>query len=398
MPVFSYQATTMSGEMMEGSVEAMDERAVADRLKNSGLIPLKITAPKASGLRRSITLRSSTADLLVFTGELSVLLAAGLPLDRSLQTLEEISESREMKRIIASILESIREGGSFSEALQKHPRTFPKLYVNMVRAGEAGGILDVVLDKLNEFLESTKELKDHVVSAMIYPAILMLTGGASIVVLLVFVLPRFAGMFSQLGSSMPLPAHVLLGVSEALRSYWWCIATGAVFAWVAFKIFVGTDAGRYRWDAFKFLLMGDVLRKLETERFCRTLGALLQSGVPFLQALGNSKEVVGNRVMASRLDSAVKGAREGKGISRPLAETGAFPRLALSMIRVGEETGQLDTMLIKVADVYEKSLKEAVKRFVGFVEPAMILGMGLVIGAIVVSMLMAVFSVTDLPF
>jgi general secretion pathway protein F len=398
MAVFSYRATTMAGEAIEGVIEALDEKLAIERLKGTGVIPLRIVATKQGGLKGKINFKRSKGDLLSFTTELSVLLSAGLPLDRGLNILSEISEGKEMKEIVGAILKSIREGSSFSDALQKHPKTFPRLYVNMVRAGEAGGVLDVVLDKLNEFLESTKELKDHIFSAMIYPVILSLTGGISIIILLTFVLPKFSVIFAELGGSLPLSTQVLLAVSNALRTYWWIglgllIGGGAIL-----RSYVRSSRGRYQWDAFKLKLLGDVVRKLETARFCRTLGTLLRSGVGILQALNNSKDVISNQVVASALDAVVKGTKEGKGISGPIADAKIFPLLAISMIKVGEETGQLDTMLLKVATAYEKSLKEAVKRFVGFIEPAMILIMGLVIGFIVISMLLAIFSMTDLPF
>ncbi|MDD5008709.1 MAG: type II secretion system F family protein [Syntrophorhabdaceae bacterium] len=398
MAVFSYRATTMDGETIEGVIEATDEKLAIERIKNTGVIPLKIVAPKQKGWQGKIGFRRSRGDLLTFTTELSVLLSAGLPLDRSLNILSEISEGKEMKKIVQSILKSIREGGSFSDALQKHPKAFPKLYINMIRAGETGGVLDVVLDKLNEFLESAKELKDNIFSAMIYPIILSVTGGASIIILLTLVLPKFSVIFAEIGGSIPLSTKVLLGISSGLRSYWWAILLFLVMMWGIVKSYLRSPRGRYNWDTLKLKLFGDVVKKLETARFCRTLGTLIRSGVSFLQALDNSRDVINNQAIASALDNVTKGAKEGKGISVPLADAGVFPPLALSMIKVGEETGQLDTMLIKVAAAYEKNLKETVKRFVGFLESIMILAMGLVIGFIVISMLLAIFSITDLPF
>ena len=397
MSIFSYRATTIEGAIVEGVIEAVDERSAIERLKNTGFIPLNVAAPK-EGIGKKFSLRSSRADLLTFTTELSALLGAGLPLDRSLNILSEISESREMKNVIQSILKSIREGSSFSDALQKHPKVFPKLYINMIRAGEAGGVLDVVLDKLNEFLESSKALKDHVVSVMIYPSLLLVTGGISIIILLTFVLPKFSVIFAELGGSLPLATKILLAFSNTLKSYWWIVFSAVVAGWVIFKNYVRSDAGKYKWDAFKLRLIGDVIKKLETARFCRTLGTLLKSGVPLLQALNNSRDVINNQVIAAAIDSVSAGAKEGKGIAVPLSETHVFPQLALSMIKVGEETGQLDVMLIKVASTYEKSLNIAIKRLVNFLEPVMILIMGVIIGFIVISMLLAIFSIVDLPF
>jgi general secretion pathway protein F len=382
---------------MEGVIEAANEKAAVEILKNTGIIPLKIAAPRES-IKKRLSLRSSQGDLLIFTTELSELLHAGLPLDRSLNILSEVSESKEMKNIVQSILKSIREGNAFSDSLAQHPKVFPRLYVNMTRAGETGGVLDVVLDKLNEFLESTKELKEHIVSAMIYPAILTVAGGASIIILLTYVLPKFSLIFAELGGSLPLSTKVILTFSNGLKSYWWAVALSILAGWIIFKSYIKSDTGKYKWDAFKLKVVGEVIQKLETARFCRTLGTLLKSGVPLLQALTNAKDVISNRVIASAIDGVLKGAKEGKGIAVPLSEAHVFPPLALSMIKVGEETGQLDSMLLKVASTYEKGLRVAIKRFVSLFEPVVILGMGLIIGFIVISMLMAIFSMTELPF
>lgn len=395
MPIFSYKATTREGEVLEGFVDAVDERSVVEILKNKGIIPLKVTTQEK---KKGISIKSSRADLLTFTSELSALLGAGLPLDRSLNILSEISESKEMREVVLSVLKSIREGSSFSDALQKHPKIFPKIYVSMIRAGEAGGVLDIVLDKLNEFLESSKELKEHIVSSMIYPSILTVTGILSIIVLLTYVIPKFTAIFSELGVSLPLPTQILLLISNGIKSYWWIFLSSLFLFFLAIKAYIRTEEGRYKWDAVKLRLLGDVIRKLETARFCRTLGTLLKSGVPLLQALNNSKEVIGNQVIARTINSIAKGIKEGKGIALPLSEANVFPHLALSMIKVGEETGKLDVMLLKVASIYEKSLRVSIKRFIGLLEPAMILTMGLLIGFIVVSMLMAIFSITEVPF
>ncbi|HEX8948242.1 MAG TPA: type II secretion system F family protein [Dissulfurispiraceae bacterium] len=397
MSVFSYRAASMDGVITEGFIEAPDETAALQRIKASGVIPIKVGAHKEEGHKR-FSLKSSKGDLLIFTTELSALLGAGLPLDRSLGILIETLEHKEMKGVVQSMLRAIREGSSFSDALQKHPQVFPKLYANMVRAGETGGVLDTVLDKLNEFLESSQELKEHIFSAMIYPVVLLLTGGASVIVLLTYVLPKFTVIFADLGASLPLPTQILLAVSNALQSYWWVCAAGAAAGWIGLKNYTKSEEGRYKLDALKLKLMRDVIIKVEVARFARTLGTLLRSGVPLLQALNNSRDIIGNRVIARAVTEVSKGAKEGKGIAAPLASSGVFPQLALSMIKVGEETGQLDTMLLKVASTYEKNLRAALKKLISFLEPVMILGMGVVIGFIVISMLMAIFSITDLPF
>jgi general secretion pathway protein F len=397
MPIFAYRSTTMEGTVSEGVIDASDKKAAIERLRNTGVIPLEIKAPADQGFRRRLGFKTGKMDLVSFTAELSTLLAAGLTLEGGLSVLSEISEHKRMKEIVQALLKSIRGGVSFSDSLQQHPDVFPRLYVNMVRAGEAGGVLDVILDRLNEFLESAKELKDHVMSAMIYPTILLATGGVSIILLLTFVLPRFSVIFAELGSSLPLSTQMLLTASDMLKSYGWLLLIIVVAAGVLFSRSIATEQGRYRWDGLKLRLLEDVIKKLETARFCRTLGTLLAGGVPLLQALNNSREVIGNRVIAGAIEAVSKGAKEGRGISDPLSRSGVFPPLAISMIKVGEETGTLDKMLLQVAVTYEKSLRQAVKRFMSLLEPVMILLMGLVIGFIVISMLLAVFSISDVP-
>jgi len=399
MPLYAYSSTTLDGIIVNGAIEAPDEKTAIARIKEKGVIPLEVKRPREKALRRiDIRFGSSTGDLLAFTSELSVLLGAGLPLERSLSILSEISKDRRMREVISSAVEALRGGAAFSEALRQHPRMFPRFYVSMVRAGEAGGVLDIVLEKLGEFLESSKELKDNIISSMIYPAILLVTGGLSVIALLTFVLPRFSVIFAELGNALPLPTKILLSFSNALQSTWWLILLAAAAAAGLMVWQLKSPEGRYRWDAFKLKASGEVVRKLETTRFCRTLGTLLRSGVPLLQALANARDVIVNQAVARPLEMVLQGAMEGKGISGPLTEARVFPPLAISMIQVGEETGQLDEMLLKVAKAYEKSLKESVKRFVGLLEPVLILVMGLIIGFIIVAMLMAILSITDLPF
>ncbi len=396
MPVFNYTATTYEGTVVEGLIEASDERIAIERLKSSGVIPLKISVPK-EGLRKRFALRSARGEILVFTTELSALLGAGLPLDRSLNILSEITEGKEMKNILQAILRSIREGSSFSDALQRNPKVFSRLYISMVRAGEAGGVLDEILGKLNEFLESSQELKESILMAMIYPVILALTGGASIVILLTFVIPKFSVIFQEIGGSLPLATQLILSVSNGLRATWYILFPAVIVLAVWIKIYINSEKGRHQWDRVKMKVVGDIVRKLETARFCRTLGTLMNSGVPFLQALNNSTEIIGNQIVADAVRRVAKDVKEGKGLAVPFSEAKVFPPLAVSMIKVGEETGQLQTMLLKVAATYEKSLRDSIKKFMGVLEPGMILIMGLVIGFIVISILMAIFSITDLP-
>ncbi|KQC11504.1 MAG: hypothetical protein APR62_09720 [Smithella sp. SDB] len=399
MPTYFYSSTTRDGVIMEGVIEAHDEKSAVNILKNSGVIPLKIKLQK-NGLisAENFGFRSAKNEVLTFTTELHALLGAGLPLDRSLNILAEITENKKMKEIISAILRSIREGSSFSDALEKHPHIFSGLYVNMVKAGETGGVLGVVLEKLIDFLESSKELKDHIFSALIYPAILVITGIASIIVLVTYVLPKFSVIFRDMGTQLPLPTQILIVFSNIILSTWWIIILIIIAGGFALRNYLKTEKGKYNWDSLKIKITGDIILKLETARFCRTLGALLKSGVPLLQAIKNAKDIVGNYVISSGLDKISAGVKKGQGIAKPLSDAKIFPNLALSMIKVGEETGQLDTMLIKIADTYEKSLRVSIKKFVSFLEPALILSMGLLTGFIVISMLMAIFSITDIPF
>ncbi|HLZ19941.1 MAG TPA: type II secretion system F family protein [Smithellaceae bacterium] len=396
MAFYAYRATTHDGQIQEGQIEAQDEKSAIERLKNAGVILIKITAQKKA--KNKSGARTSKDELQTFTAELYVLLNAGLPLDRSLNILSDVFESKGMKSVIESILTAIRGGKTFSDALLEHPKIFPRLYVNMIKAGEASGVLDVILEKLNEFLESTKELKDNVFSAMIYPVILLVTSILSIIMLLIFVVPRFSSLFNEMGGSLPPTTQMLMSMSTGLQNYWWALLLIIAALIFTFRAWIMSASGKYKWDALKLKLLGDVIVKLEIARFCRTLGTLLKSGVPLLQALINSRDVTTNLVISEALEKIMKEAKEGKGIAVPLANTGIFPPLALSMIKVGEETGQMEDMLIKVAVTYEKSLKETIKRFVSLLGPIMILVLALIIGFIVVSMLLAIFSITDMPF
>jgi general secretion pathway protein F len=325
-------------------------------------------------------------------------MSAGLPLDRSLNIVKSVTENKKMKEIVSDILKSIREGGSFSDALQKHPRVFSKLYINMVKAGETSGAMSMALEKLIEFLEASDELKNSVFSAMIYPVILVVTGIMSIIIMVTVVLPKFTQIFADMGTQLPASTQILVAVSNVLTQYWWVILLTMTGLWFVLQSYTRTERGRYHWDRLKIKLMGDVILKLETARFCRTLGALLKSGVPLLQAVKNARDIIGNYAVSSALERVSGEIKEGKGISKPLSDANIFPELAMSMIRVGEETGRLEVMLLKVADSYEKSLKTSLKRFISILEPALILGMAFITGFIVISLLMAIFSITDIPF
>lgn len=398
MPSFSHRSMERDGTVSEGVIEARNEHDAELILKSANVIPLRIQEVKDGFGKDIFSFKSAKSDLQVFTTELSTLLGAGLPLDRSLNILLNITQNKKMKEVIFDILKSIREGGTFSDALQKHPKVFSTLYVNMIRAGELSGAMEMVLEKLIEFLESSEELKNHIFSAMIYPVVLVITGILSVIVLVAFVLPKFTHIFADMGTELPLSTQMLIAVSNVLAATWWIILLAGVLVWFGMRSYLKTEKGRYNWDKLKIKVMGDVILKLETARFCRTLGALLRSGVPLLQAVKNSKDIIGNFMVSSALDQVTKEIKEGKGIAKPLSDANIFPELAMSMIKVGEETGQLDVMLIKIANTYEKSLKISIKRFISILEPALIMTMGLIVGFIVISLLMAIFSITDIPF
>ncbi len=398
MPSYSHRSINPDGSVSQGVIEARNEREAELILKNANVIALSIEEVKSGFGKEAFSFKTAKSDLQVFTTELYTLLNAGLPLDRSLNILHGVTQNKKMKEVIFNILKFIREGGSFSDAVQRHPKVFSPLYVNMIRAGEVSGAMETVLAQLIDFLESSEELKNHVFSAMIYPVILVITGILSIVVLVTFVLPKFTHIFADMGTTLPFSTQVLIAISNFLVASWWIILLVLVVGWFVLRNYLKTDAGRYNWDRLKLKALGDVILKLETARFCRTLGALLKSGVPLLQAVKNSRDIIGNFVVSSSLERVSREIKEGKGIAKPLSDANIFPELAMSMIQVGEETGQLDDMLIKIANTYEKSLKNSIKRFISILEPALIMAMGLIVGFIVISLLMAIFTITDIPF
>jgi type II secretion system protein F len=406
MAQFQYRATDFQGKIVEGSMEAGDDRSVVQRLREKGLIPIKIGAGSAPVARsaKAITFptfgqgkRVKTPELLIFTRELATLLQAGMPLDRSLTTLTQLAQTPELKRVTNEVLESVRGGTALAEAMAQHPRVFPPLYVNMVKAGEVGGVLDQVLNRLVEYLASAEELRDEVKSALTYPLILVGVGGISVAILLVFVLPKFASMFADLGQALPLSTRMMLAISDAATSPWSLIGVPLVLATLfgLYRYVVTTH--RLQYDAFmlRIPIVGNLLRLTEVARFGRTLGVLLRSGVPMLQALDIVRAVAGNQIIAQALNEVQVGVREGAGMATPLARSGVFPQLALQMIAVGEDTGKLDEMLVTTADFFDREVRNDVKRLTRLLEPAMILIMGLVVGFMVISMLMAVFSIND---
>lgn len=409
MSTYVYKAADSSGKVVSGTMEAEEERGVVAELQNMGFIPIRVALARGNGRRLNVDISGqilsvfkgvSTKDVMIFTQDLSVLLEAGLPLDRALSILKDAAEKEGFKQVVGDMLKTVQGGGYLSDALAKHPRVFSTLYVNMVRAGEAGGVLEAVLGRLGTFLENSQDLKDYIKSALVYPVFLVLVGGVSIIILLTFVLPKFSIIFGDMGQAIPLTTRFLLGLSHILRDYWWVILGGLGAACFFFRRYLGTPGGRLKLDQTKISLpvAGDLVKKIEVARFARTLGTLTKSGVPILQALSLVKDVMGNQVIARSMEEVYDRVKEGERLSKPLHDMGIFPSLAIQMITVGEETGRLDSMLLRVAENYEKVVRNLVKRFISLLEPAMILAMGLVVGFIVISMLMAIFSMNDMPF
>jgi type II secretion system protein F len=405
---FQYRAVDPQGKVVEGTIEATEVPGVVSRLHDRGLIPITIASGDRASARPSRVVlpqmpelgrrRVRGKDILVMTQELSALVSSGLPLDRSLATLAELADNPEMKRIMGEVLNAVQGGKSLAEALGQH-KVFPPLYVSMVRAGELGGFLEVVLQRLAEYLERSQQLRSDVWSAMTYPILLVCAMSISILVLLVYVMPKFSALFADMGQALPLGARIVLGVSDAIRGYWWALLGLPFLLYAGFRYSVRTPRGRYAFDQMKLriVLLGSLLRKLEVARLARTLGTLLKSGVPMLQALGTVKEIAGNQVISRALGEVEVGVREGAGIADPLARSGVFPPLAVQMISVGEETGRLDELLVRVADHFDREVRVALEQFTRLLEPALILIMGVGVGFIVVSMLSAIFSVNDLP-
>ncbi len=406
MPEFAYRATDRMGKIVEGVMEAPVEKDVIGKLQSMGYIPIKIGHP---GKTRSFSLdidiagffkRISSKDVMTFTQQLSTLISAGLPLDKSLSIVAELTEKGEFQKVINDVLSSIQGGVTFADALSKHPKVFSKLYVNMIKAGEAGGVLEMILERLVDFLEGSQELKETVTSAMLYPILLSGFCVLIVVLFLTVIIPMFSAMFEDAGDKVPASAQFLLGLSAAIKGYWWLIAGVIGGTCFGVKRYLATENGRLKWHELqlKLFMIKTLVQKIEVARFARTLGTLIRSGVPILQALNIVKETIGNLVIAGSLVGIHEGIKEGEGISKPLKSAGTFPPLAIHMITVGEETGRLDEMLIKVADTYDKDVRTAVKQFVSILEPLLILFMAFVVGSIVVTMILAIISVNDIAF
>lgn len=405
MALYAYKAINSLGETEEGVRDAGDEASLIGLLQAEGYIPIKVGPASAKtffGLGwGGGQAKLSQKEIAMFTSELATLLDSGLPLDKSLTVLIDLTEDNEkLSKLLGKVLEKVKGGSALADALDKQAGVFSRFYLNMIRAGEAGGSLSEVLNRLSEYLERSRELKDTVSTALIYPAVLLVMSLASLFVMLIFVVPQFTEMFESAGQELPVSTQIVVGLAEWLQSYWWLLIGGALFA-VSYMRYQLADPVRKKvWDGrfLKLPLADMVIVNKETANMTRTLGTLLGNGVSILSALVIVKETVDNLVLVEAIQHAEEELKQGKRISDALVKTAIFPKMAVQMIKMGEETGHLEEMLLRVADIYDKQLRIAIQRMLALLEPALIITLGLMIAGIIVSILLAILSVNDLAF
>ena len=407
MAFFQYKAVTPAGEVQEGVLEASSSKAAVARLQEMGFIPIraeeagssKAAAAQPAGgslfTRRSV----SQEDIGVVTRELATLLKAGLPLDRSFEILINLAESPKVAELLGKIRNDVRGGASLSKALESQRGMFTRFYINMIRAGEAGGSLPTVLLRLAEYMERAKALRDNVTASLTYPAFLAVVSVLAVVVLLGAVVPRFKPIFANTGKAIPLMTQAVLWAGDTLRNYGWAILIGlALVAFLAMRHMRQPEV-RYRLDRWLVTapVIGNLFSRVEMARFARTLGTLLSNGVSLVAALAIVRETMNNTWLAESIGNVARELKEGRGLGRPMMETGRFPMLAVHMIMVGEETGRLDDMLMQVAETYDHEVEVAIRKALALLQPVMIVLMALVIGFIIIAILSAMLSVYDLP-
>ncbi len=407
MPRYRYEAVDASGEVLRDEMEAPSQEAVIAQLRDGGLLPLSVAEAKGGFLRSALgqplfskRRALSRKAVTLITQQLASLLSAGMPLDRALTILISVSEDEQhTKPLLERVQEKVRGGSTLADALEAQG-VFSRFYLNMVRAGEAGGALETVLKRLTEFLERSQALRETVTSALIYPIILLSVAALSVIILLTFVVPQFQRLFADAGKALPLATQIVIAVGDGFRHYWWVglIVIGLIVTVARQRL--SQPENRLRWDRrlLRIPLLGDLIAKVETARLSRTLGTLLGNGVSLLNALTIVRETLSNRVLANALGEVSEHTKTGRGLAEPLLETGNFPKLAVQMIRVGEETGQLQEMLLQVADTYDNEVQTAVKRLLTLLEPALILGLGVIIAGIIMSILVAILSLNELAF
>lgn len=400
MTSFFFKAVASDGKLRTGTLHAETDKWVAQELRRQGLTPvyvglepkksLELKLPTFSGRKRR--------DVLFFTQELSTLLNAGVPLDRAISITGELTERPAFRFIVLDILRVLKGGRSLADSLGTHPEYFSDLFVNMVRAGEASGSLASIFERLSEFERSRDDLRSYIVSSMVYPALLTLVGMGSIFVLLNFVVPKFASVFEQSRIVMPLPTKIMLEASHFVQTYGLLIIAGVLTTAAALYAYIRTQGGRLWWDTFRLRipLLGDALRKAETARFARAMGTLVGNSVPLVQSIGIAGAILNNTKIAGSLNMVAQGVKRGEGIAAPLKRAGQFPPLASHLLSVGEETGRLDAMFNRMADIYETDTRAAIKRFTSLFEPMVILVLGVLVGVLILSILLAITSINEI--
>ncbi len=405
MPLFKYKAISSTGETEENIRDASDEQSLIKSLQSEGYIPISVTqANSRSFLGLGLGGKQnklSQKDIGMFTGELATLLESGLPLDKSLSVLIDLTDENErLSKLISKVLEKVKGGSSLADALEKQTGIFSKFYLNMLRAGEAGGNLGEVLTRLSEYLERSQELKDTVSTALIYPAILLVMSLASLFVMLTFVVRQCTEMFESAGKALPVSTQIVVALAEWLQKYWWLLIGAVVFASSYMKYQMADPIRKKKWDGIflKLPLAGTIILHKETANVSRTLGTLLGNGVSILSAMVIVRETVDNLVLADAIQDAEVQLKQGKHLYDALHDKGIFPKMAMQMIKMGEETGRLEEMLLRIATIYDKQLRVSIARMLALLEPALIITLGLMIAGIIVSILLAILSVNDLAF
>ena len=404
MPLFHYRASDATGNIVQGSLDAREERLVVQHLQQGGLIPLKISLEeKAAGWQQSLgrgpSKRVPLGEVVHFTQELAALLKAGLPLDRSLQALQEVTSRPAMKSVIGQVLRDLQGGKTLADSLSRH-KAFSALYVSLVQAGETGGFLDGALARLADYLKTVSELKSYLFSALIYPTILAGVGSLSLILMLLYVVPRFESFFKEMGQSLFWSTRLLLGLSHAFRSYWWALGlllAGAAF--VAVRL-VRSPRGQFLLDRFKMTapFLGDLSRRVATAFFAKTLGTLLNNGVPMVSSLRVVIASVNNQYLAQSLTGVLENVQKGQHLSGLLKKAGLFPELFLQMVAIGEESGQLAEMLLTSAESLESDARAAVRKLLALLEPVLILVTALVVAFIIVSLLLPILNLYEIQF
>ena len=393
MPTYTYTARTANGELKSSTLEASNKDEVIAQLKKQRMTVVKVDEQAKTKVKGSVTMR----DIVIFTRQFSTMINAGLPLVQALDILSKQTESKALADVTRTVVFDVESGNTVADALAKHPKAFSDLYVNMVAAGEAGGILDTILMRLATFMEKNDALVRKVKGAMIYPGVIMSVAAIAISVLLIFVIPIFQNMFGSVGLKLPLPTQIVIGMSSFLKGYWWALIVGGVVGKQAFTKYYKTDAGKLRIDGYllKAPILGDVLRKSAVSRFTRTLGTLISSGVSILDGLEITAKTAGNRVIQDAILASRASIAGGDTISAPLAKSNVFPPMVISMIAVGEQTGGLDEMLSKIADFYDDEVDAAVSGLLSAMEPLMIVFLGTVVGGMVVAMYLPIFDMIN---